>query len=599
MSHSFALLHTAVEWLLTSSAKGAILIAILMVLRRTLAPQTTSIWRHALWLPVIACLLCPLGPRVSLAFPMLSDAGTQPMEMQLSAGGETTISGAAEHSDLRGNTLSKVGSVLPPSSGTENPKPLSSPHARPAELLLFGAVAAWATGATLLATLYLRALIKFRRLRSASRPLTGVAAAICEGCKNELRLRRTVQLVESVAIASPTVVGWWQPTIMLPAQCATQLSVSQLRYILLHELAHVKRNDMLVIWCAAIAQLIHWFNPAVWFAVRSMRADMEAASDAHILRVLGRTERSEYGETLLQLADACSPGTSSPYALGIADRHGDLKMRLITIARFGTASISTKMTVAFALGLFAAIALIQPHPSTASSSRTDNISADGLSRHQQLSYEQTRPQIPVHIDPATFDKYAGYYRFTDLSMSARVYRAYDRFYIELKGQGPVELFPKSATDFFATAVPSQISFINGYQDQAAGLVVHQGGALLKASRVSKATYETASARLDRRIAAITPSPGTQAALQAQLEGWENGRPDFAGMGTDVAAASHEQSAQTQAMIEYKGKLQNLKFAAVTPTGWDVYIATFSNGSMACFIAPLSSAGKVTGLIYLP
>jgi beta-lactamase regulating signal transducer with metallopeptidase domain len=597
MSHSFPLLHAAVEWILTSSLKGAILIAILTVLRRALAPQTTSVWRHALWLPVFACLLCPLGPRVSLALPLLSDTVPQPMVPHLSASGERTPSGASELSDLLGNTFSQVGSARPRPSGTESPTPLSSAHTKPAELLFFAAIAAWATGASLLATLYLRALIKFRRLRSASTPLTGIAAVICEDCKNELRLRRAVQLLESAAIASPTVVGWWRPTILLPAQWATQLRACQLRYILLHELAHVKRNDILVIWCASVAQLLHWFNPAVWFAVRFMRADMEAASDAHVLRILKGSERSEYGMTLLQLADACSPPTASPYALGIADRHGDLKMRLITIARFGSASVPTKMIGALALGSFAAIALIQPHPSTASASQTDTISAEDLSRHQRLSYEQSRPQIPVNIDPATFDKYAGYYRFTDLSMSARVYRDYDRYYIELKGQGPVELFPKSATDFFATTVPSQISFV--YQSRAAGLVVHQGGALLKASRVSKVTYEAAAARLDRRIAAKTPSPGTQAALQAQLEGWENGRPDFAGMGTDLASASHEQSAQTRAMIEYKGKLQNLKFAAVTPTGWDVYIATFSNGSMACLIAPLSSAGKVTGLLYLP
>jgi len=131
------------------------------------------------------------------------------------------------------------------------------------------------------------------------------------------------------------------------------------------------------------------------------------------------------------------------------------------------------------------------------------------------------------------------------------------------------------------------------------MTLHQSGYLQTALRVSEAAYEAAASRLQQRIAGKVPSPGTQASLRAQLEGWENGKPEYSEMGAGLASASREQRDQMLTMIRYLGALKELHFVTVNPNGWDVYIATFSNGAVKCVIAPLSSDGKVTGLFYLP
>src|SRR6185312_5028643 len=195
-------------------------------------------------------------------------------------------------------------------------------------------------GAAVLTSLYVSNFLKFRRLRLSARTMDGtVVGSVFEGCKVELRVRRTVSLLESSAIESPTVVGWWRPTLLLPLGLQEHLDNARLRHVLLHELAHVKRNDVLVNWIAAFAQLIHWFNPAVWIGARLMRADMESASDAYVLCRLSPKERGEYGDMLVHLADSNGGRISLPYGLGIADRHADLKGRLIMIKRFRPASI--------------------------------------------------------------------------------------------------------------------------------------------------------------------------------------------------------------------------------------------------------------------
>lgn len=599
---SSALLDLA-AWVAIASAKGTVLIAAVTIFRRLLNVATTSTWRHALWLPVLACLVCPLGPGVPLISALPSSLPASLAALPAALNPEAPPAGiygslASPSQPLMGRASAQR--AAPASIGS---KPAQGPAAsadgeRPGGLLSW-LVLIWAAGVAALGSLYLSELLKFRRIRLAARAVGASAGTVLDGCKTELRVRRTVRILESCIVESPTVVGWLRPTILLPLGLDEHLDAVRLRHVLLHELAHVQRNDVLISWIAALAQLVHWFNPAVWLAGRLMRADMESASDAHVLGRLSRIERGEYGDMLLHLADSDAGRPS--YGLGIADQHSDLRARLIGIAHFGPASLTVKLTAAIALAILTGAALIQPGLSSplGASETAHRLYVAGLNDQQRLLYEQTRPQRQVPFSPSDFDKFAGYYRFADLSMFARVYRSAHRYYVQVTGKGPVEVFPESPIEFFATAVPAQVSFATHPDGHVTEMTLHQSGYLQTALRVSEATYEAAASRLQQRIARKEPSPGTQASLRAQLQGWENGKPEYSQMGAGLASASREQREQMLTMIRYLGALKELHFVTVNPNGWDVYIATFSNGAVKCVIAPLSSEGKVTGLFYLP
>jgi beta-lactamase regulating signal transducer with metallopeptidase domain len=598
---SSALLDLA-AWVAIASVKGAVLIAAVTTFRSLLNLATTSVWRHALWLPVLACLICPLGPGVPLvsALPSSLPASLAALPMALSP--------EAPPGDLYGKRGSRSPLTLRVDGQIAAPAPKARPSApslaalgdgaRPGALLA-SLILIWMAGVAALGSLYLGKLLKFRRIRLAGRTVGASASRVLEGCNAELRVRRTVRILESDAVESPTVVGWLRPTILLPLGLDGRLDAARLRHVLLHELAHVKRNDVLVSWIAAFAQFLHWFNPAVWQAGRLMRADMESACDAHVLGRLSRSERGEYGDMLLHLAESDAGRVS--YGLGIADHHGDLKTRLVGIARFRPASATVKLTVGVALVILSGAALIQPGLSSplGVSEAVYGLHAAGRTDQQRLLFEQTRPQRQVSFTPTTFDKYAGYYWFADLSLYARVYRDANRYYVQVTGKGPVEVFAESPTEFFATAVPAQVSFATDSDGHVTEMTLHQSGYLQIALRVSKSAYQAATAKLRQRITGNLPSPGTQASLRAQLEGWENGKPDYADMGAGLATASREQREQMLRMIRYLGALKGLHFVTVNPNGWNVYVAKFSNGSVKCLIAPLSSEGKVTGLFYLP
>ena len=62
--------------------------------------------------------------------------------------------------------------------------------------------------------------------------------------------------------------GLIRPHVLLPVGLAEELSPPQLRWVLLHELAHVRRGDLWVLLLQRVVQAVYFFNPAVWLANR-------------------------------------------------------------------------------------------------------------------------------------------------------------------------------------------------------------------------------------------------------------------------------------------------------------------------------------------
>ena len=78
------------------------------------------------------------------------------------------------------------------------------------------------------------------------------------------------------------VWGFFRPTILLPAD-ADNWQEERLRAVLLHELAHIQRNDWESQLIAQMMCAVYWFNPLVWFAARRMRVEAGRACDDYVL----------------------------------------------------------------------------------------------------------------------------------------------------------------------------------------------------------------------------------------------------------------------------------------------------------------------------
>lgn len=105
-----------------------------------------------------------------------------------------------------------------------------------------------------------------------------------------------VEFYTNDLISSPLLIGFFRPCIILPT---TNISEDDLKYTLLHELTHFKRKDMFYKWLVQITTCLHWFNPLVYIMGHEISRECELSCDEEMIRTLNEKERRKYGDTLL------------------------------------------------------------------------------------------------------------------------------------------------------------------------------------------------------------------------------------------------------------------------------------------------------------
>ncbi len=162
------------------------------------------------------------------------------------------------------------------------------------------ALGAWASGILLVISSLTVARLRLHRISRRAQAAGGAQwTVLLQELGEELNLRRSVILLQSVDNVMPATWGWWRPVILLPAE-AGQWSAERQRIVLLHELAHVKRWDCLTQMITRIVCAFYWFNPLVWVAAQRMCIERESACDDLVLN--GGCKPSDYASHLVELA---------------------------------------------------------------------------------------------------------------------------------------------------------------------------------------------------------------------------------------------------------------------------------------------------------
>jgi beta-lactamase regulating signal transducer with metallopeptidase domain len=303
--------------LFEASLRGALLIAILALLRAPLRRLIGSPWLCALWLVVLVRLAVP-GPIQST----WSVFNWWP-EKAVEKTGSTPLT-------ARVTVLPESGSLV---EGHTSAPLLAAPGNSSASKhdWLF---TAWAIGAcAAAAALGLRIFKTARMARSTQDADHPKLLSAFESIP--LKLRKGVELQQSPSLEVPALVGLFRAQIWMPASWLDTMSEEELRHVLLHELGHARRGDLWVQWLFAVAQCIHWFNPAVWLAARLAHADRELACDAWVLRRAQNDEPERYGATLVKAAQLLhSTWHLPPAAITMAMSRRSLFSRVRSIGQF-------------------------------------------------------------------------------------------------------------------------------------------------------------------------------------------------------------------------------------------------------------------------
>jgi len=145
------------------------------------------------------------------------------------------------------------------------------------------------------------------------------------------------RLLSASSTNCPAVIGSRRPLLLIPDSVLEESGEDDLRMLIRHELAHIRRGDLWWNWLAAASQVLFFFHPAVWWTLKEWRMSQESACDE--LALGGRSEESAgYASMLLEIALSKDPSRSLTYATGVFESFESLKRRIEKMSHFGTHS---------------------------------------------------------------------------------------------------------------------------------------------------------------------------------------------------------------------------------------------------------------------
>lgn len=148
----------------------------------------------------------------------------------------------------------------------------------------------------------------------------GVFIMLCSAAVSSIRVRHTVR--EAVrdrndiyfcdAIKTPFIQGFIRPHIYLPSG----LDAAEMRHVLAHEEAHLKRRDQLWKPLGFLLLTVYWFQPVCGLAYILFCRDIELACDEKVIRGLSFDERQDYSRALVSCGQQRRLVSVCPLAFG-------------------------------------------------------------------------------------------------------------------------------------------------------------------------------------------------------------------------------------------------------------------------------------------
>lgn len=180
--------------------------------------------------------------------------------------------------------------------------------------------------------------------------------------KSRLRLTKLV--------SSPMLIGFIRPIILIPKDLMKSLSDKEIEFILMHELSHLKRQDIIIVWLFKIVEILNFYNPLVKISGRLMKEDCEEACDEYVLSKINKEENLSYGNTIIKVIENVTFKDRVIGGATMASNKKDLKSRIRNIKE--NKSFNRK---SIAVGVLIIVVILIMGISTGKSGKEINIKA--------------------------------------------------------------------------------------------------------------------------------------------------------------------------------------------------------------------------------
>lgn len=297
--------------LLQMSVSGALMAVAVLLVRLVALRRLPKRLFVVLWLLVALRLLVPVWiPSPTSAFNLLSANSASVADVGSDADGtpggreDATKSEKQEASDAAATprTGTQAAAQTEPATSSATPPDAAAADAvavRPRHVVL----AAWGVGAACCGTVFIVSYTRQRHRFSDALPVGDPdGRKLSDQMVASAGLRRRVAVRQSDRIAAPLTYGIARPVVLMPSGFAWDDGTAA-RYVVAHELVHVRRFDGVLKLVLAVAACVHWFNPLAWTMYVLANRDIELSCDEAVVRLYGLSSRGAYARTLLAMGE--------------------------------------------------------------------------------------------------------------------------------------------------------------------------------------------------------------------------------------------------------------------------------------------------------
>ena len=150
---------------------------------------------------------------------------------------------------------------------------------------------------------------------------------ILEFTKKEMGVKTKVKLLEQNYKKIPCIYGIFRPKILVTKEILKK-DDENLKYIFMHELAHLKKHDLILNKILILITTIHWFNPIIWYCFKQIRQDMELKADEMVLNKIKKEEEKTYAKTLVKLLPISEEEKQPIKLLCVTDEKKNMERRI-------------------------------------------------------------------------------------------------------------------------------------------------------------------------------------------------------------------------------------------------------------------------------
>ncbi len=307
-----------IKILLSLSVSGALLLLLILGLKPLYKNKFSKRWQYYIWIVVALRFLLPFTPDTTIVGSLFEKFDTAAITNEIP-------------------TIPNVPVQVSPGNNEAEPIQTNRDMTAAATLEPFNKyVCLFFIWSALALVLFVRRITVYQGfiqyIKAGNTEVSDIKILnLLSDCEEKLNIKTRVELSYNSLIASPIMIGFFRPRIVLPVH---ELEDKELSYIFVHELTHYKQRDMFYKWLIQIVVCVHWFNPFVYLLEKEVNKSCELSCDEKVISILNEKAKREYGDTLISFLKSNNLYKSSLASVTLTEGAEQLKERLGAIMKF-------------------------------------------------------------------------------------------------------------------------------------------------------------------------------------------------------------------------------------------------------------------------